>query len=64
MFDIDYENDSFIFIVSDKDEVDFSKNIDLERLIEKLPDTTTTMFKEDRYKVYTKEELIAFSKKD
>lgn len=64
MFDIDYENDSFIFIVSDKDEVDFSKNIDLKRLIEKLPDTTTTMFKEDRYKVYTKEELIALSKKD
>ena len=36
----------------------------LKRLIEKLPDTTTTMFKEDRYKVYTKEELIALSKKD
>lgn len=64
LFDIDYENDSFIFIVSDKDEMDFSKNIDFKRLLEKLPDTTTTMFKEDRYKVYTKEELIALSKKD
>lgn len=63
LFDIDYENGSFIFIVSDKDGVEFSKNIDLKRLLKKLPDTTNTMFKENRYKVYTKEELIELSKK-
>lgn len=64
LFDIDYENGSFIFIVSDEESTKFSSDIDLKQLIKKLPDTTKSMFEENRYKIYTKEELIKLCSKN
>ena len=66
-FDIDFENGDFIFCVhKDEDEngnyIEFPKEIDLKKLLIKLPDTTNTMFGDGRYKEYSKEELIELSK--
>ena len=66
-FDIDLENGEFIFCVhkdEDKDGnfIEFPKGIDLKKLLKKLPDTTSTMFADGRYKEYSKEELVELSK--
>ncbi len=66
-FDIDFENGDFIFCVhKDEDKngnyIGFPKEIDLKKLLKKLPDTTNTMFGDGRYKEYSKEELIELSK--
>ena len=36
--------------------------IDLQNLMRRLPDTTSFMYEENRYKEYTKDELIELSK--
>ena len=54
----------FFFIKEDENGnyIEFPKEIDLKKLLKKLPDTTNTMFGEGRYKEYSKEELIELSK--
>ena len=66
-FDIDWENGQFIFCAyRSEDEngnfIELPKEIDFKKLICKLPDTTSTMYEDHRYKEYTKDELIALSK--
>lgn len=61
-FNIDWDEKSFVFCVhrsEDKDGeiIGFPKEIDIGRLLKNLPDTTDSMFSDDRYKEYTKEEL-------
>jgi len=65
-FEIDFERGEFIFCAykSEDEEGNFlelPKEIDLHRLMRKIPDTTSTMFAGDRYKEYTKEEPAALS---
>ncbi len=60
-FDIDFERGEFIFSAykseNNKGEfIVFPENIDLQRLLAKLPDTSDTMFAANRYKDYTKDE--------
>lgn len=43
--------------------VEFLKEIDLQQLMVNMQDTTSTMYADDRYKDYTKEELIELSRK-
>ena len=67
-FDINFEQCGFIFCVSKAEDAKgnilmLPEDIDLQRLMEKIPDTTSTMFAGNRYKEFTKEELIALSKK-
>ena len=66
-FDIDWENGQFIFCAHKfEDEngafVELPKEIDLQKLMRRLPDTTSSMYEENRYKEYTKDELIELSK--
>lgn len=67
-FDINFEQGEFIFCVSKAEDAKgnilmLPEDIDLQRLMKKIPDTTSTMFTGNRYKEFTKEELIALSKK-
>ncbi len=66
--DIDFEQGEFIFCVSKGEDADgkilpLPDEIDLQQLMKSLPDTTTSMYTRNRYKEFTKEELIALSKK-
>ena len=66
-FDINFERGEFIFCTyKSKDgkgkTVEFPKEIDLQRLMATLPDTTPSMFADGRYKEYTKEELVSVSR--
>ena len=68
-FDIDWDNGKFIFCAHNSEDSEgnllhLPDGIDLKRLMKLLPDTTETMFAENRYKEYTKEELEAMSKAD
>ena len=67
-FDINFERGEFIFCAYKSEDsngriIELSKEIDLQRVMANIPDTTNTIFYEDRYKDYTKEELIEISKK-
>lgn len=66
-FDIDWENGQFIFCAyrsedENGDFIELPEGIDLQKLMRNLPDTTSTMYQENRYKEYTKDELTALSK--
>ncbi len=66
-FDIDWENGQFIFCAHKSEDengefIELPKEIDLQKLMRRLPDTTSTMYEENRYKEYTKDELIELSK--
>lgn len=66
-FDIDWENGQFIFCAhisedSQGNMLSLPDGIDLKSLMRMLPDTTESMFTDNRYKEYTKEELKAMSK--
>ncbi|MBQ3016632.1 MAG: hypothetical protein IJD79_07625 [Clostridia bacterium] len=66
-FDMDTESGQFICCVHKTENengevINFSNDIDLHKLLGTLPDTTDTLFDTDRYKDYTKEELIELSK--
>lgn len=66
-FDINFERGEFIFCTYRSEDgkgktVEFPKEIDLQRLMAVLPDTTPSMFVDGRYKEYTKEELVSVSK--
>lgn len=66
-FDIDWTNDQFIFCAyksenANGDLLRLPEAVDLQKLMRNLPDTTASMYQENRYKEYTKEELVALSK--
>ena len=66
-FDIDWESGQFIFCAHKSEDengefIELPQEIDLQKLIHRLPDTTTSMFQNKRYKEYTKDELIELSK--
>ena len=66
-FDIDWENGQFIFCAHKSEDengafIELPKEIDLQKLIRRIPDTTSSMYEENRYKEYTKDELIELSK--
>lgn len=66
-FAVDWNNGQFIFCAhkaedSEGNFIEFPSEIDLQKLLQTLPDTTTTMFGEGRYREYTKQELIELSK--
>ncbi|WP_303803796.1 hypothetical protein [Ruminococcus flavefaciens] len=67
-FEFDLENSEFIFCaIKSEDEkgnfLSLPKDIDLKKVIKKIPDTTDSMFSPNKtyYKEYTKEELIKIS---
>ena len=66
-FEIDFENGQFIFCaIKSEDEngnfLSMPEEVDLKKLLKKLPDTTVSMFSPKRYKEYTKEDLVRLSK--
>lgn len=66
-FDMDWENGQFIFCVHKSEDADgniipFPEEIDLQQVMKKIPDTTSSMYRKHRYHEYTKQELIALSK--
>ncbi len=67
-FDINFERGEFICCVSKAEDAEgrilkLPEEIDLQQLMENIPDTTSTMFAGNRYKEFTKEELVELSKK-
>ena len=69
-FDIDWDGEQFIFCVHKSETskgkpIQLSKDIDLKKLMNKLPDTTKSMFAGGKlYKSYTQDELIELSKEE
>lgn len=66
-FAVDWKNGKFIFCAykSEDDEGNFitlPKEIDLDKLLQSLPDTTDTILADNRYVEYSKDELIKYSK--
>lgn len=66
-FDVSFERGEFIFCVykSEDEEGNFIKlqeEIDLQQLMKNMPDTTTSMYADGRYKEFTKAELVELSK--
>lgn len=61
-FDMDWENGQLIFCACKEPSSDFYKEIDLKKLMRKLPDTTDSIYEENRYREYTKDELMKLSK--
>ena len=63
-FDIDYVNGKFIFIAKNAEDangniVPFSNRLDTKKLLEKMDDTTKSMFSSSvRYKDFTLDELL------
>lgn len=67
-FDINFERGEFICCVSKSEDANgnilrLPEGIDLQTLMMNIPDTTATMFADNRYKEFTKEELVELSKK-
>ena len=67
-FDINFERGEFICCVSKSEDANgnilkLPEEINLQNLMLNIPDTTATMFVDNRYKEFTKEELIELSKK-
>lgn len=65
-FYLDWDRGELIFCThrvedDNGDIVCLSDKIDLQKLIENLPDTTDTMYKPDRYREFTMEELEKLS---
>ena len=61
-FYIDWENRQFIFCAyKTEDEngelLKLPESIDIEKLINKIPDTTESMYSNNRYKTFTKSEI-------
>lgn len=68
VFDISFERGEFICCTykSENEKGEFlslPQEIDLQKLMLNLPDTTSTMYAAGRYKEYTKDELIELSQK-
>ena len=61
-FYIDWENRQFIFCACKTEDengelLELPQSIDLKKLINKIPDTTESMYSNKRYKIFTKKEL-------
>lgn len=66
-FDVNFERGEFIFCVHKAEDKDgnillLPEEIDLQQVMKNIPDTTSTMYDNGRYKEYTKEELLRISK--
>lgn len=66
-FEIDWENGQFIFCAYKSEDENgnctgLPEGVDLQKLMRHLPDTTASMYHENRYKEYTKDELLDLSK--
>lgn len=66
-FHINWNTGEFIFCVYKSEDnngnfVELSKSINLQKLIENLPNSTDSMFSKNRYDIYTKNKLIELSK--
>lgn len=50
-YGVDWENDSFIFVAQNlvSEEMPWGKEIDISKISEAIPDTTSTMYKQGRY---------------
>ena len=67
-FDINFERGAFIFCAYKSEDphgriVVLPSDIDLQQLMKTIPDTTSSMYADTRYRQYTKTELIQLSKK-
>ncbi len=67
-FDINFERGELIFCAYKSENSDggffkLPEEIDLQKLMHNIPDTTTSLYQENRYKEYTKEELVNLSVK-
>lgn len=67
-FDINFERGEFIGYVSKAEDAEgkilkLPEEIDLQQVMKNIADTTSTMFADNRYKDFTKEELVELSKK-
>ena len=67
-FDINFERGEFIFCAYRSEDakgkaIEFPQGINLQQFMATIPDTTSTMYADGRYKDYTKEELATLSKK-
>ncbi len=65
-FYMDWENGQFIFCAHKSEDANgnfirFPEEINIQKLIKNIPDTTTSMFSDDRFRKYTKTELIELS---
>ena len=65
-FDIDFEKGNFIFCVHNAEDengdiIPFPQDIDLQQLMKVMPDTTSSIYSENCYKEYTKDELLELS---
>ena len=68
-FCIDFERGNFLFCLykfeNEKEEfIEFPKDLDIKKIMKNIPDTTTSMFSSNRYKEYTKQELLDIQKQD
>ena len=66
-FDIDFSSGQFIFCAYKAEDengktIDLPKEINLKSLMRNIPDTASTMYDKNRYREYTKDELILLSK--
>lgn len=66
-FEIDWERGEFIFCVypckdSNETIIQLPKEVDLRQLMRNIPNTTSSLYEENRYQEYTKEELVLLSK--
>lgn len=65
--DMDWENGTLIFcahktVDGEGNLLHLPAEIDLQKVMRNIPDTTSTMYQEGRYRDYTKEELAELSK--
>lgn len=66
-FDVNFERGEFIICAYNSEDengnmLNLPDEIDLQKVMQNIPDTASTMFAPDRYKEFTKEELIELSK--
>jgi hypothetical protein len=66
-FEMDWENGQFIFCAHKSEDlngnyISFPKEIDLQKVMKNIPDTTSTILSANRFRKYTKGELIELSK--
>lgn len=67
-WDINFEDGAFVFCVNKFEDASgnimtLPDEVDLQQLMKKIPDTTSTMFANGRYREFTKTELVQLSKK-
>lgn len=66
-FAINFDRNEFVFCAHKSEDANgkilpLPAEINLQKLMENIPDTTPSMYSEGRYREYTKQELIELSK--